>query len=111
MTLKPAQEIVLRISDRKKVVSQLQELIKQFGGEVVTTEGNMFVASLPTGSFSEFEKEVAELGSSPREDKLIQGKKADGGLRAAPEAKRKEAPRRAADAEGRTTVRIRLIQE
>ncbi|MGZ3560197.1 MAG: zf-HC2 domain-containing protein [Thermodesulfobacteriota bacterium] len=111
VTLKPPQEIVLRISDREKVVSQLQELIKQFGGEVVTMEGNLFVASLPTGSFSEFEKEVAELGFSPREDKLIQEKKADGGLRAAPEAKRKEAPRRAADAGGRTTVRIRLIQE
>ncbi|MGZ3615052.1 MAG: zf-HC2 domain-containing protein [Thermodesulfobacteriota bacterium] len=111
VTLKPPQEIVLRISDRGKVVSQLQELIKQFGGEVVTMEGNIVVAFLPTSSFSEFEKEVAELSSSPKEDKLNQEKQATGSLRAAPEAKRKEAPKRAADAEGRTIVRIQLIQE
>jgi hypothetical protein len=114
VTLKPPQEIVLRISDREKVVPQLQELIKQFGGEIVTTEGNIFVASLPAGSILEFEKEVAELGSSPKEDKLIQGKQAVGSLKpapAAPEAKRKEAPKRAADAEDRTIVRIQLIQE
>jgi len=114
VTLKPPQEIVLRISDRGKVVSRLQELIKQFGGEVVTMEGNIFVASLPAGSFLEFEKEVAELGSSAKEDKLIQEKHAVGNLKPAPappEAKRKEAPTRAADAEDRTIVRIQLIQE
>jgi Putative zinc-finger len=116
-TLKPPQEIVLRISDREKVVSRLQELVKQFGGEVVATEGNMFVASLPKGTFSEFEKEVAELGSSPKEDKLIQKKQAVGNLKAAPagpaspQVRREEAPKRAADAEGRTTVRILLTQE
>ncbi len=111
VAFKPPQEIVLRISDREKVVSQLQELIKQFGGEVTATEGNLFVASLPTGSFSEFEKEVTELGSTPKQDKLIQKKQAVGGLKAAPEAKKKEAPTRAVDADGRTTVRILLIQE
>ena len=111
VTLKPPQEIILRISDREKVISQLQELIKQFGGEVVATEGNMFVASLPTGSFSEFEKEVAELGSPPKEDKLIQEKQAVGSLKAAPRLRKEEARKRVADAEGRTTVRILLIQQ
>ena len=111
VTLKPPQEIVLRISDREKVVSRLQELVKQFGGEVVATEGNMLVASLPTGTFSEFEKEVAELGSSPKEDKLIQEKQAVGSVRAAPGGRGEESPKRAADAKGRTTVRILLIQE
>ncbi len=114
VTWKPSQEIVLRISDREKVVSRLHELIKQFGGEVVATDGNVFVASLPTGSFSEFEKEVAELGVSPKEDKLIQEKKAAGSLSAAPATpgvKKEEALRRTADAESRTTVRILLIQE
>ncbi len=111
VALKPPQEIVLRVSDREKAVSRLRELIKQFGGEVVATEGNMFVASLPTGSFSDFEKEVAELSSSPKEDKLIQEKRAMGSLWAAPGARREEAPKRAADAESRTTVRILLTQE
>jgi len=111
VTLKPPQEIVLRISDREKVVSELQELIRQFGGEVVVTERNMFVASLPTGFFSEFAKEVAELGSPAKEDKLIQKKQTAGSLRAAPGVRGEESPKRAADAEGRTIVRILLIQE
>jgi len=111
VALKPPQEIVLRISDRGKVVFRLQELIKQYGGEVVTTEGNIFVASLPLGSFSGFEKEVSELGSPPKEDKLMREKQAVGGLRAAPGVRKEEAPKRGADAEGRTTVRILLIQE
>jgi len=111
VTSKPPQEIVLRISDREMVVSRLHGLVKQFGGEVVETEGYMFVASLPTGSFSQFEKEVAELGSFPKQDKLIQEKQAVGSLRAAPGVRKEEAPKRAADAEGRTIVRILLIQE
>jgi hypothetical protein len=108
---KPFREIVLKISDREKAVSRLQELLTQFGGEVVTTEGNMFVASLPTGSFSEFEKEVAGLGSSANQDKLIREKQAAGNLRAVPQAKKKEAPKPAVDAEDRTTVRILLVEE
>jgi len=111
VTLKPPQEIVLRISDREKVVSRLQELVKEFGGEVVAMEGNMFVASLPTGSFSDFEKEVAELGSSRKADKLVQKKQALGSLRAAPGMRREDAPKPAADAEGRLTIRILLVQE
>lgn len=111
VALKPSQEIVLRISDREKVASQIQELVKQFGGELVATEGNLFVASLPTGSLSEFEKEVAGLGSFPKEDKLFREKQATGSMRAAPAAKRKEAPGRTFDTEGRTTVRILIIQE
>ena len=111
VALKPPQEIVLRISDREKVVSQLQELVKQFGGEVVATEGNVFVASLPAGSFSRFEKEVTELSSSSKQDKLIQENQAMGSPRVAPGARRDEAPKPAAGAEGRRTVRILLIQE
>jgi len=115
---KPPQEIVLRISDRKKVISQLHELVKQFGGEVVTTEGDMFLASLPTGSFSEFEKELAGLSSSAKTDQLIAKKHATGSLRFEKEAKREEADekskgpeRLAADTESRTIVRILLVEE
>ena len=114
VTLKPPQEIVLRISDPERVVSRLQKLIKQFGGEVVATEGNTFVASIPRDAFPGFEKEVGELGSSPKEDKLIQKKQAVGSMRSAPAAPgvgREEAHQRAADAENRVTVRILLITE
>ena len=61
---KPPQEIVLKISDRDKAISQLRELVKQFKGEIVTTEGNRFLASLPASSFSEFEKELVGVSST-----------------------------------------------
>jgi hypothetical protein len=115
---KPPLEIVLRISDRKKVISQLHELVKQFGGEVVTTEGDIFLASLPTGSFSGFEKELAGLSSSAKTDQLIAKKHATGSLRFEQGAKREGADEKskgsaglAADRESRTIVRILLVEE
>ncbi len=115
---KPPLEIVLRISDRKKVISQLHELVKQFGGEVVTTEGDSFLASLPTGSFSGFEKELAGLSSSAKTDQLIAKKHATGSLKFEQGAKREGADEKskgsaglAADRESRTIVRILLVEE
>jgi hypothetical protein len=115
---KPPQEIVLRISDRKKVIPRLHKLVKQFGGEVVTSEGDMFLASLPTGSFSEFEKELAGFSSSAKADPLIAKKHATGSLRLEQGAKREEgdenskgSARLAADTESRTIVRILLVEE
>jgi putative zinc finger protein len=116
--IKPPQEIILRISDRKNVVLRLQELVKQFGGEVVATEGDSLLASLPTGSFSKFEKELEGFGSSDKADRLVAKKQAAGSLRLEEKAKReerdeksKEAVSPAADAEGRTMVRILFVEE
>jgi hypothetical protein len=114
---KPPQEIILKISDREKVISQLNELVKQFGGEMVTTEGNMFLASLPTASFSEFEKKLAGLSAFTQAGKVIPKK--DGmSLRAAPGVKRREIDEKnkaltklPVDQESRTIVRIFLVQE
>ena len=85
---------------------------------MITTEGNMFLASLPTGSFPEFEKELAGLSVSAKTDKVIAKKQVTGSLRAAPVVKReevdeksKEPARLATDVESRTIVRILLIQE
>jgi hypothetical protein len=115
---KPPQEIVLRVSDRKKVISRLHEMVKQFGGEVVATEGDMFLASLPTGSFSEFEKELAGLSSSGKTDLFMAKKHATGSLRFEEGMKReevdqksKEPARLTPDTERRTIVRILLVQE
>ncbi|PIV20180.1 MAG: hypothetical protein COS40_13900 [Deltaproteobacteria bacterium CG03_land_8_20_14_0_80_45_14] len=115
---KPPQKMILRISDREKGISQLRDLVKQFGGEMITTEGNMFLASLPTGSFPEFEKELAGLSVSAKTDKVIAKKQVTGSLRAAPVVKReevdeksKEPARLATDVESRAIVRILLIQE
>ncbi len=115
---KPPQEIILRISDREEVISKLHELVKQFGGEMVTSEGNMFLASLPTRSLAEFEKELAGLSTSTKADKAVAKKQAMGSVRAAPGGKGKEADeeskepaKSAIDQYSRTVVRILLIPE
>jgi len=114
---KPPQEITLKISDRTKVIPRLHELVKQFGGEVVATEGDMFLASLPTGSFSEFKKELAGFSSPAKADRLISEKQGTGSLRLEEGAKREERDKRkgsarlAADTESRTIVRILLVEE
>jgi hypothetical protein len=114
----PPQEIILRIPDRKKAIPLLHELVKQFGGEVVTTKGDMFLVSLPTGSFSEFRKELAGILSSSKTDPLVAKKHATGSL--SPEAgvkrevgdeKSKGPAKLAADVESRTIVRILLVEE
>lgn len=118
MASKLPQEIVLRISDRKKAISQLHELVKQFGGEIVTTEGNRFLASLPTGSFSEFEKELAELSASADAGKMVPQKHVTGSLREVQGVKREEVDKKskepaklATDEESRMIVHILLVQE
>jgi len=115
---KPPQEILLRISDREKVVPQLQELVKHFGGEMVTVEGNRFLASLPINSFPEFEKELGGLSASTQTDKVMAKKPIIFSVRGSPGVKReevggssKEPTKLAADQEGRTVVLILLIQE
>jgi len=115
---KPPQEIVLRISDRKKVISLVHELVKQFGGEVMTTKGDMVLASVPMGSFREFKKELAGFSSSGKADRLITKKHAKGSLRLQEGAKgeegdekSKESTSPAADMERRTIVRILLVEE
>jgi hypothetical protein len=118
MASKPPQEIVLRISDREKAISQVHELVKQFGGEIVTTEGNRFLASLPTGSFSEFEKELAELSASTHAGKVVPKEHVTGDLTLAQGVKKEEVDKKskepaklATDEERRVIVRILLIQE
>jgi hypothetical protein len=115
---KPPQEIVLRISDREKAISRLHKLIKEFGGEIVTTEGAAFIASLPRGSFSEFKKELAELSASTRTDKAFAKKSDTRDLMEVQGAKKEEVDEKgkgpvklATDEELRMIVRIILIQE
>jgi hypothetical protein len=115
---KPPQEILLRISDREKVVQQLQELVKHFGGETVTEEVNRFVVSLPTHSFPEFEKELTGLSVSTETDKVIAKKPTTSSLKVSPGLKReegggrsKEPAKLATDQDSRIVVLILLIQE
>jgi hypothetical protein len=112
---KPSQEIILRFSDRGKVISKLHEMVKQLRGEIIPSEENVFLVSLPTGSFSEFERELAGLSSPTETDKVIAKKRAEGSLNASRreefDKKNAEPARPAADEESRIVVRILLIQE
>ena len=115
---KPHQEIVLKISDREKAISQVQELVKQFGGEILTTKGNGFLASLPKSSFSDFKKELEGVSSTGKTDEGIMRKQNAGGLKAlhgvekeASEGKSRETAKLATDEESRVVVRILLVQE
>jgi hypothetical protein len=72
--IKTPQEIFLRVSNRKNVLYQLHQLIKQYGGELVKEERNILWASLPAGSFREFEKELSGMGLSDKEDKRAEEK-------------------------------------
>ena len=115
---KPPQEIVLKISDKERAVSQLRELVKQFKGEIVATEENGVLASLPSGSFSEFEKRLVWVSSAGQADKVIMRKQNTGDLRASQEAEKegivekwREAEKVAADEVSQIVVRILLVQE
>jgi len=87
---KPAREITLKISDREKAVSQVQELAKQLGGEVVREDGNVLLTSLPVSSYAEFEKGLAQIGSSPVFPKATAPKEMKDDLSLAAGAKSKE---------------------
>jgi hypothetical protein len=113
----PPREIVLRVSDREKVLSQLQELVRQFGGEVKTVEEKILLASLPATSFPEFEKEVVALTSSVSADKITIQKdgpeslgRSSGMKRKETEGKGKEAAKPLTHQETHLAVRIFLLQ-
>ena len=105
---KPPKEVILKISDREKVINQINELVEQFGGEIVTAEENVLLASLPVASFQRFERDLAEIISSAKSKKLspLPAEK-----RREFEQKGKEEVRPEGEREARMMVRILLIQE
>ena len=61
-----SEEFVVKSSDREKSLSDLRQLINRFGGETLTTEGNVLLVSLPGSSLPEFRKELEEIGAPPK---------------------------------------------
>jgi hypothetical protein len=114
---KPPQEIILTVSDQKKTFSKLNELVKQFDGEIITSEKNTFLVSLPMSSFSEFEQELRGLGSSEKLSEIEQQKDATKGLsfssgvKGGEIGKRHELTRSMPEKENRIFVRIVLLEE
>jgi hypothetical protein len=118
LAVKPPQEILLRISDREKTLNQLYELLQQFGGKIITTEGNIFLASLPKATFSEFEKELLGLGSPEKTDKMMVKKNGmerldvpEGAKQRALEMKGKASAAPETEKQDYLLVRILLVEE
>ncbi len=116
--VKPPQEIVLQSSDWEKTLNQLHELLQRFGGKIVTTEGNIFLASLPAVTLQEFEKELLGLGSPEKADKKMIGKEGVKGLdvpgaakQRALEMKGKASAAPETEKQGYLLVRIIFLQE
>jgi Putative zinc-finger len=116
----PAQEIIVRTSDQEKAHSELQGLVKEFGGEIIREEGHVLLASLPTASYPEFEKRLEEMTSPRKAEPAAPQQVAPRALRISPGAKEEESVgkgkeeqmgRSMADQAGRITVRILLIKE
>ena len=114
----PAQEIIVRTSDQEKALSELQGLVKEFGGEIVREEGHVLLASLPTASYPEFEKRLEGMTSPQKAEPAAPQRVAPRALGASPRAKEeesvgkgKELRRSMADQPGRITIRILLIKE
>jgi hypothetical protein len=115
----PVQEIALRTSDAGKSLSELQAMVRQFGGEIVEEKENVLLASLPTASYPEFERKLEGMASPQKAEPAAPQQVAPRTLRTSPRAKEeeesvgkgKELRRSMADQAGRITVRILLIQE
>ena len=92
-------------------------MVKQFGGEIVKEKENVLLASLPTGSLSEFKKELEERSFSKKAEAAAPQREAPRALKLSPKAKEvgggkeKEMGRPMTGQEGRITVRILVIKE
>ncbi len=114
----PAHEIIVRTSDQEKALSELQGLVKEFGGEIVREEGHILLASLPTASYPEFERRLERMTFPQKAEPAAPQQVAPRALRTSPGGKEeesvgkgKELKRSMADQPSRITIRILLIKE
>ena len=114
----PSQEFVLKSSDQKKSMSQLDELVKRFGGETLTAEGNAFLISLPGSSLADFRKELEGIQAPAKIQEVVPPRAGMGGGSAEDVAKRseirekdKEVERLDAIRETRVLVRVVVVEE
>ena len=109
-TFRKPVEMVVKTSDMEKAIPQLQNLVDQFGGQILKQEGNLFFASLPASRLAEFERGLSSMSTSHRVEEEAAKGPTDPGLRAAPTAKKREAGE-SADRVDRVTVRIVLVSD
>jgi hypothetical protein len=120
LAAKPSQEIILKVQDQEKAISQLQGLVKEFGGEIARQEGYIVLASLPTASYPQFEKKLEGMASPQKAEPAAPQQVAPRASRISPSSteegsvgkgREKEMGGPMADQAGRITVRILLVKE
>ncbi|MFB3883691.1 MAG: zf-HC2 domain-containing protein [Thermodesulfobacteriota bacterium] len=115
--VKPPQEVFLRTSDRKKTLNQIQTYLQQFDGKMIKVEGNVFLASLPAASLSEFEKKLAGLNPPEKTDHVFQEQRiaeSDTAPAGAVKLRDQEQTKRskvAAEQESHVLVRVVILEE
>jgi hypothetical protein len=98
----------LRISDREKTLSLLNEMLSRYGGKVVSVEGDILIASLPAANVPEFQKGLETLSSPGGEMLSRERLRAES---AESEGRREKAAKARTDREDYIPVRIRLSTE
>ena len=120
LAARPSQEIILKVQDQEKAISQLQGLVEEFGGEIARQEGYIVLAYLPTASYPQFEKKLEGMASAQKAEPAAPQQVAPRASRISPRSKEeesmgkvkeKEMGRSMADQAGRITVRILLVKE
>jgi hypothetical protein len=114
----PSREIILRVSDQEKAVFQLQGLVEEFGGKIIREEGHILLASLPSVSYSQFEKKLEGMTTPKKAEPAAPQQVAPRALKMDSRAKEeesagkgKELRRSTADQPSCITIRILLIKE
>ena len=111
------QEFTLRTSDREKTFSRFYALVEQCGGEIISTGGNVLLASIPVGSFSIFEKELKGLSSSEKPSGIVSQKDDEAAVGVVSKVQKRQMDQRhketspVAGRESRIVVRIVLLEE
>jgi hypothetical protein len=106
---KPLREIILKVSQREKVLSRIQELVKQSGGKIEKEEGDALLAFLPAASLPKFEERLAELSSPKEGAPMVPKKDAVGETSSSAEVKRRDAAEQGK--ESLIPIRILLLQD
>lgn len=69
--LNPSEEVVLKSSDPKKTISDIDLWIKNLGGETLATEGNILLVSLPGSSVLEFKRQLGKREGFDQVQKVV----------------------------------------
>jgi hypothetical protein len=113
-----SRHLVLRTTDLRATLSSLQELVKQWGGEILEQKDKGLLVSLPASRVSEFQKGADEINSivkapaeAASEEKGENAGRGSIGKRRVVKEKDGEVDKALIPKESRTVIQIDLIEE